>query len=106
LQAHGQRYLERVYTAREIADCTGADGVDPERLAARFAAKEAAMKVLRPGDAAVPWPSIEVVRDAAGVPALTLHGPAAELARAAGLTEFAVSLTHEDAYAAAVVVGT
>jgi holo-[acyl-carrier protein] synthase len=99
---HGERYLRRVYTEAELTQCGG----DPLRLAARFAAKEAAMKVLRPGDAAVPWPSIEVVRDAEGVPVLTLHGPAAELASAAGLVAFAVSLTHEDAYAAAVVVGT
>jgi holo-[acyl-carrier protein] synthase len=107
LAEHGEHYLRRVYTAAEVAQCGGLDGApDPLRLAARFAAKEAAMKVLRPGDAAVPWPSIEVVRDATGVPVLTLHGPAAELAAAAGLTDFALSLTHEDAYAAAVVVGT
>jgi holo-[acyl-carrier protein] synthase len=107
LAEHGERYLRRVYTDAEVAQCGGPDGApDPLRLAARFAAKEAAMKVLRPGDAAVPWPSIEVVRDGGGVPLLTLHGPAAELAAAAGLTEFALSLTHEDAYAAAVVVGT
>jgi len=97
LAEHGEHYLRRVYSDAEIAQCGGPDGApDPLRLAARFAAKEAAMKVLRPGDAAVPWPSIEVVRDATG----------AELAAAAGLTAFALSLTHEDAYAAAVVVGT
>jgi holo-[acyl-carrier protein] synthase len=107
LAEHGEHYLRRVYTDAEVAQCGGPDGApDPLRLAARFAAKEAAMKVLRPGDAAVPWPSIEVVRDTTGVPVLTLHGPAAELAAAAGLTDFALSLTHEDAYAAAVVVGT
>jgi holo-[acyl-carrier protein] synthase len=107
---HGERYLERVYTAAEVADCTpratpGA-GPDPLRLAARFAAKEAAMKVLEPGDAAVPWPSIEVVRTPGGAPTLRLHGPAADMAAEAGLTAFALSFTHEDAYAAAVVVGT
>jgi holo-[acyl-carrier protein] synthase len=107
LAEHGERYLRRVYTDAEVAQCGGPDGApDPLRLAARFAAKEAAIKVLRPADAAVPWPSIEVVRDIGGVPLLTLHGRAAELAAAAGLTEFALSLTHEDAYAAAVVVGT
>jgi holo-[acyl-carrier protein] synthase len=103
LAEHGERYLQRVYTPAEIAECDG----DPLRLAARFAAKEAAMKVLRPSrDAAVPWPAIEVVRDPEGVPVLTLHGPAAELAVAAGISAFAVSLTHEAEYAAAVVVGT
>jgi holo-[acyl-carrier protein] synthase len=107
LAEHGERYLRRVYTAAEVSQCGGPDGApDPLRLAARFAAKEAAMKVLRPGDAAVPWAAIEVVRDPAGVPVLTLHGAAAALAVAAGLTELALSLTHEDDYAAAVVVGT
>jgi holo-[acyl-carrier protein] synthase len=100
---HGDAYLERVYTRQEVADCKA----DPLRLAARFAAKEATMKVLAPGpDAAVPWPSIEVVRNAPGAPSLRLHGPAAELAREAGLTAFALSFTHEEEYAAAVVVGT
>ncbi|HET6508930.1 MAG TPA: 4'-phosphopantetheinyl transferase superfamily protein [Baekduia sp.] len=100
---HGDAYLRRVYTPQEVADCRA----DPLRLAARFAAKEAAMKVLRPApDTAVPWPSIEVVRNAPGPPTLRLHGPAAELARAAGLTDLALSFTHEEEYAAAVVVGT
>lgn len=104
---HGERYLRRVYTEAELVDCTGPAGVpDPLRLAARFAAKEAAAKVLLAGDAALPWAAIEVERDPKGVPTLTLHGQAAELAEQAGLTAFAVSLTHEDEYAAAVVIGT
>ncbi|MEA2169035.1 MAG: holo-[acyl-carrier protein] synthase [Solirubrobacteraceae bacterium] len=103
LQAHGQRYLERVYTAREIADCTGADGVDPERLAARFAAKEAAVKALRIVGG-VAWTAVEVVRDPGGWPELVLHGAAAERAREGGLDDSAVSLTHEAGLASAVVV--
>ena len=100
---HGDAYLRRVYTPQEVADCKA----DPLRLAARFAAKEATMKVLAPApDAAVPWPSIEVVRNAPGAPSIRLHGPAAALAATAGLTAFALSFTHEDEYAAAVVVGT
>jgi holo-[acyl-carrier protein] synthase len=109
LAEHGAHYLRRVYTPQEVADCTRAGEALPEplRLAARFAAKEATMKVLRPGtDAAVPWPAIEVVRTPGGAPTLRLHGPAADMAAEAGLTAFALSFTHEDAYAAAVVVGT
>jgi holo-[acyl-carrier protein] synthase len=109
LAEHGERYLERVYTAREVAECTpsGAAAPDPERLAARFAAKEAAMKVLEPGrDDAVPWPTIEVVRSAVGAPALELASPAADMAEKAGLTGFALSFTHERDYAGAVVVAT
>jgi holo-[acyl-carrier protein] synthase len=102
---HGARYLRRVFTDGEIADCGGLEQPDALRLAARFAAKEAALKALRAGDAAVPWTAVEVVRGPDGAPELALHGTAAELAARAGLGELAVSLTHEDGHAAAVVVG-
>jgi holo-[acyl-carrier protein] synthase len=101
---HGDRYLARIYTDAEIADCRIATGVDPERLAARFAAKEAAIKVLQIGDDAVSMRDIEVRRDASGRVSLMLHGRAAELAARAGLVDFSVSLTHEGGFAAAVVV--
>jgi holo-[acyl-carrier protein] synthase len=104
LDRHGERYLARVYTPAEVEDCRGPAGVDPLRLAARFAAKEAAMKTLRVGDAAVPWPAVEVRREPGGAPALVLHGPAAALAEAAGIAELALSFTHEHEYAGAVVV--
>jgi holo-[acyl-carrier protein] synthase len=100
LAAHGDRYLARVYTAAEQAYCAG----DAERLAARFAAKEAAVKALRAGDGGLPWTAIEVVRDPTGAVDLVLHGPAAALAEAAGVSDVAVSLTHEGGLASAVVV--
>jgi holo-[acyl-carrier protein] synthase len=107
--AHADRYLTRIYSPRELADCSGQPPeVAAERLAARFAAKEAAMKVLRQGgedaDPAIPWKAIEVVRDPSGAPELAFSGRAAELAREAGIGTIAVSLTHERTYAAAVVV--
>lgn len=105
VERFGSEYLERMYTSREIADCSGEAGPDPARLAARFAAKEATLKVLRPSpDEAVPWRSVEVVRASGGWVELELHDAAAALAEAAGLTELAVSLTHECDYASAVVV--
>ena len=100
---HGERYLHRVYTPREVEDCRSDNTIDALRLAARFAAKEAAMKALRVGDRAVPWPSIEVVRDPEGYAELQLHGAADELASAQGIAHLAVSLTHEHEYASAVV---
>ena len=100
LAAHGERYLERVYTAREVADCDGS----AERLAARFAAKEATLKALRAGGGGVPWDAVEVVRDPSGHTDLALSGRAAELAAEAGLSELAVSLTHEGGLASALVV--
>lgn len=104
ISAHADRYLRRVYTDVELADCATSEGVDPERLAARFAAKEATLKVLRVDDEAVPWQAIGVRRERSGAVDLELSGPAAELADRAGLSGLAVSLTHEGAYAAAVVV--
>ena len=104
LARHGEHYLRRVYTGREVDDCRDADGVAAERLAARFAAKEAAMKALRVRDEAIPWNSIEVRRDPAGWTELVLHDAAAELASARGIAELAVSLTHEAGYASAVVI--
>jgi holo-[acyl-carrier protein] synthase len=104
LRIHGQHYLDRVYSAGEIADCRAGDTVDPERLAARFAAKEATFKVLRVGDEAVAWTDVEVVRDRSGWVGLSLSGRAATLAEAAGISELAVSLSHEQGCAAAIVI--
>jgi holo-[acyl-carrier protein] synthase len=106
IDAHADHYLNRVYTRPELAECQTPGGLDAERLAARFAVKEATMKVLRPAeDDAVPWNTIEVGHpDAAGTVEIELSGRAAELATAAGLGELSASLTHEADYAAAVVV--
>jgi holo-[acyl-carrier protein] synthase len=101
---HGEHYLKRVYSDREVRDCTTSSGLDAERLAARFAAKEAALKALRPGDVGIPWFSIEVVRRPEGSVALELSGAAAELASDAGIGELALSITHEGGFASAVVV--
>jgi holo-[acyl-carrier protein] synthase len=104
LADHADRYLERVYTGAEIRDSESEGGPAPHRLAARFAAKEAALKVLRPGETAVPWTEIEVVREPAGWVRLALSGAAASLAEAGGLSNFALSISHEGDYATAVVV--
>ena len=101
---HAGRYLQRIYTDREIEDCSTAAGVQSEGLAARFAAKEATIKVLRPADQPVPWRSIEVRRDPAGWVELALSGSAAALASDAGMTELALSIAHEAGFATAVVV--
>jgi holo-[acyl-carrier protein] synthase len=103
LREHGQHYLDRVYTAQEQADCRN----EPLKLAARFAAKEATAKVLEATrDDPLPWTSIEVIRQTDRAPAIALHGAAQKLAGSRGITELALSFTHEHEYAAAVVVGT
>ena len=104
LDAHAEHYLDRVYTRREVEDCRGAQGVDAERLAARFAAKEATLKVLRPREEGIPWNAIEVRKDPSGWVGLELSGPAAALAAQAGVTELSLSIAHEGDFATAVVI--
>jgi holo-[acyl-carrier protein] synthase len=105
IDRHADRYLERVYTPEELSDCGAPGEIDAERLASRFAVKEAAMKCLRPApDDAVPWSTIAVHRDDAGTIDVELSGRAAELAADAGISGFEASLTHEADFAAAVVI--
>jgi holo-[acyl-carrier protein] synthase len=104
IETHAERYLERIYTERELQDCRTPAGVDPERLAARFAAKEATLKALRPDEVGIPWHTIEVRRHAAGWVDLELSGQAAALAAQIGVTELALSIAHEGGFATAVVI--
>ena len=105
----GAKYLERLFTPHELGTCrtAGTDGQpvwSTESLAARFAAKEAVVKVLRPDGPRPDWKSIEIHRSEAGWCEVRLFGRAQVLAGEAGITELAVSLTHEGQMAAAVVV--
>lgn len=107
LDDHGDRYRARLFTEHEIESC-GGWGASPEQaadgLAARFAAKEAVLKVLRVGDAVPLWTEIEVFRNSGGWPSLRLAGLASELAVEAALTEFELSLTHTGDLAIAIVI--
>jgi holo-[acyl-carrier protein] synthase len=105
VERFGPRYLDRVYTPDELAYCLAAPTVAAERLAARFAAKEATIKVLRPRGGSRPdWRSIEVRRHEEGWCELALHDGASELADDARIASLAVSLSHEGDAASAVVV--
>lgn len=100
----GERYLRRLFTEHELAECQSR--ADPARhLAARFAAKEATFKALRLEGPQPPWTSIEVYGEQDGHCGLRLTGAAAALASERGIAKLAVSLTHEGGMAAAVVVG-
>ena len=101
IAAHGDRYLERTYTSEERRAC----GRDPGRLAARFAAKEAALKALGgDGGGPLPWSTIGVEHDSSGEPCMRLTGAAAALAGSRGARVLAVSLTRRKSVAAAVVL--
>ena len=90
----------RLFTAAERRDGAG----DVQRLAARFAAKEATMKALGSGIGAIAWHDVEVVRAKSGAPSLVLTSSAAAAARRRGVSHWHVSLTHTTAVAVAMLV--
>lgn len=102
---YGDAFLNRVYTAAEIAYCRRKKKNSAESLAARFAAKEAGAKALGTGiSRGVGWRDFEVVRRPGGQPELRLSGRAAEIAAALGVRRLALSLSHSRRLAIAVVV--
>ncbi len=101
---HGERLVERVFTAREIAYAR--KKASPyERFAARFAAKEAGMKALGTGwRNGITWQDLEVTNLPSGRPTLVLHGRAAELAKELNVRNIALSITHTADQAMAMVI--
>ena len=104
IQRFGERFLERVFTPGERRYCDSkANRV--ERYAARFAAKEAAMKALGTGwNHGVRWRDCEVVRMPGGRPTIHFHGKAAEFAAKLGVKNAALSITHTKEQAMAQVI--
>ena len=102
IERHGARFLNRIFTARELADCAGR----AESLAARFSAKEATAKALCIGfGKEIAWGEVEIQRGENGAPALVLYGKAARLAEEQNFTTWSVSLSHSQSHAIAMVVG-
>jgi holo-[acyl-carrier protein] synthase len=94
---------ERLFTQIELAYV--APQADPvPSLAVRFAAREAVMKSLGLGLGAFGFHDVWVERAATGAPSLQVTARAAELAEAAGVTRWHLSLTHSDLVAVAYVV--
>ena len=100
----GNRFLERIFTESERRYCDSkANRV--ERYAARFAAKEAAMKALGTGwSQGVRWRDLEVARQPGHRPTIRFHGKAAEFAGRLGAVNVALSLTHTAEIAMAQVI--
>ena len=95
--------IERIFTESERQYALQRN--DPtERFAARFAAKEAALKSMGVGIGAADWHDLEVLRDEDGKPSLNVTGRAATLAADLGITRFELSITHTDSLAQAEVI--
>ncbi len=97
-----KRFIERVYSAEEIAELEKRNFV-PQSAAACFAAKEAFSKALGTGIRGFALNEVSLLHDELGAPYLSLSGRAAEISRKNGY-EYSVSITHTDKYATAVVV--
>jgi holo-[acyl-carrier protein] synthase len=104
IERHGERFVRRIFTEGEIRYCDSkANRI--ERYAARFAAKEAAMKALGTGwNHGVRWQDVEVSRQPGSRPTITFHGKAAEVAKKLGATNVALSLSHTAEQAIAEVI--
>ena len=103
-ERYGRRFLERVFTEKEIAYCERKRN-KWERYAARFAAKEAGMKALGTGwRRGVRWRDFEVAHLPGGRPTLALSGQAKKFARRQGVRRVALSLTHAEQFVLAQVI--
>jgi holo-[acyl-carrier protein] synthase len=100
--ARRPKIVDRLFTEGEKQDTK----LRPQRLAARFAAKEAVMKACGVGVGSTGWKTIEVKKMRSGAPMVVLHGTAQDLADRVGIKNMHITLTHTDMSAAAFVVGT
>lgn len=100
LESIGSGFVKRTFTARELEVA----GSRPQSLAGRWAAKEAVLKALGTGVTDLALTDIEVDQDDTGQPELRLHGETERRADAAGITAWALSISHDGDYAVAVAV--
>ena len=97
----GEAFLKRIYTDAEIK----AYRWKLPSLAVRFAAKEAVIKALGKTTAGAKLKDVEILADDKGKPQVKLYGEAQNQAKALGLENLAVSLSHSKEYAISVAIG-
>jgi holo-[acyl-carrier protein] synthase len=104
IQQFGDRFLKRIYTSGERAYAESRPN-SAQSFAARFAAKEAAIKALgAPWQLGIRWVDFEVHQAPSGQPQIKLHGAAAQAAKDIGVSRTLLTLTHTTSMAMAVVV--
>ncbi|HEY0004289.1 MAG TPA: holo-ACP synthase [Pyrinomonadaceae bacterium] len=105
VHARTPRFVERVYTEAERAYCESRGAVAAEHYAARFAAKEAALKALQTGwSGGISWQDVEVAAKESGAPLLKFYGRALELFTQSGATTAHLSISHTTEHAIASVI--
>ena len=104
IQRHGERFIDRVFTATEQAYAK-ANKNQMEKLAGRFAAKEAVLKLIGTGwRGKIAWTDIEIINNASGQPEVTIDGEVKRIAHELGIDQISVSITHTANFAIASAV--
>jgi holo-[acyl-carrier protein] synthase len=100
------RFVERVFTERERAYCDAkGEEARAQSYAARFAAKEAALKALKTGwRGAIRWHDVEILRDENGAPHLSITGEAQKILASLGANRVHLSMSHTTEHAIAQVI--
>jgi holo-[acyl-carrier protein] synthase len=99
------RFRERVFTTSEQAYCDSRGAVAEQHYAARYAAKEAALKALQTGwRGGISWQDVEISSRESGAPVITFHGEARRLFEASGATGVHLSMSHTTEHAIAEVI--
>ena len=94
VKRHGERFVKRVFTAAEQAYAEASKN-RIEKLAGRFAAKEAVLKLIGTGwRGKIAWTDIEIINNHAGQPEVTLDGEVKKIADKLGIKHISVSITH------------
>jgi len=101
---HGERFVQRIFTAAEQAYAESNKN-EVEKLAGRFAAKEAILKLMGTGwQGKIAWTDIEIINNSSGQPEVTLDGEVEKIADKLGIKHISVSITHTANFAIASAV--
>jgi len=101
---HGERFVQRIFTAAEQAYAESNKN-KIEKLAGRFAAKEAILKLMGTGwRGKIAWTDIEIINNSSGQPEVTLDGEVEKIADKLGIKHISISITHTANFAIASAV--
>ena len=104
VEKHGDRFLDRIFTEKEQAYAESNKN-HTEKLAGRFAAKEAILKLMGTGwRGKIAWTDIEIINNIAGRPEVKLYGEVQKIADKLGVKQISVSITHTANFAIASAV--
>jgi holo-[acyl-carrier protein] synthase len=104
LKRHGDRFVQRIFTAAE-QNYAKTNKNKVEKLAGRFAAKEAVLKLMGTGwRGKIAWTDIEVINNSSGQPEVILSGEVEKIAAKLGIKHVSISITHTANFAIASAV--